>query len=252
MRKFLLVTVAVTALILPFSAHAVIFVDGAALVQRSQQYAIEAAEWAQEWGHYVKEAGQWVEVLGWYKRQWDTAVNTYNALTHVTDLGSAASALGGLTRNFMPEANAIPELMRDASNLWGRAGYYNYYDMYYASNVLNKWGDRWTDEMERKMTVTSNAKAMAEASSLNAEDHLLKLDVLRARLESAVDITEVSAVNGLIALEQQNLQVHAAQTQNVALLLETDERVTRQREEQIQRESADLLFMATSPMGDLR
>jgi hypothetical protein len=62
----------------------------------------------------------------------------------------------------------------------------------------------------------------------------------------------VSAVNGLIALEQQNMAAHQMQAQNVALLLETDERVTRQREEQAQRESADLLFMATSPMSDLR
>ena len=124
--------------------------------------------------------------------------------------------------------------------------------MYYASNVLNKWGDRWTDEMERRMAVTSNAKAMAEAATYNAEDHVMKLDLLRARLEAAVDVTEVSAVNGLIALEQQNMAAHQMQAQNVALLLETDERVTRQREEQAQRESADLLFMATSPMSDLR
>ena len=102
------------------------------------------------------------------------------------------------------------------------------------------------------MAVTSNAKAMAEAGALNAEDHVTKLDLLRARLEAAADVTEVSAVNGLITLEQQNMAAHQMQVQNVALLLETDQRVTQQREEQIQRESADLLFMATSPMSDLR
>lgn len=246
MRNVLLATVAVTALIVPHRAHAMVVFDPVQAEQGVQELINQAKEWA----HYVKEAGQWVEVLGWYKRQWDTAVSTWNAVSHITDLRSAASAVGGLTRNYMPDANAIPQLMSDVNSLWGSAGSYNAYDLYYQSRVLNKWGDRWSDEMDRKMTVTSNAKAMAEASSLSAENHLLNLDVLRARLESAVDITEVTAVNGLIALEQQNLQAHQAQAQNVALLLAADDRVTRQREEQIQRESADLLFLNTSPITD--
>ena len=247
MRKVLLVTVAVMALSLPHRAHAIdIVFDPVQEIQGVQELIHQAKEWA----HYVKEAAQWVEVLGWYKRQWDTAVSTFNAISHVTDLSSAASALGGLTRNYMPEANAIPELMRDVNNLWGRAGYYNAHDMYYTSRVLNKWGDRWSDEMERRMVVTSNAKAMAEAATFNAEDHVTKLDILRARLESAVDVTEVTAVNGLIALEQQNLDAHRAQIQNVALLLEAEQRVTAQRDEQLQRESADILFMNTAPITD--
>ena len=208
--------------------------------------------WMQNVIQYVKEGAHWVEQIGWYKRQYDVADRTWNAVSHVTDLRSAAGALGGLTRNFMPEANAIPQLMGDVSTLWGSAGSYNAHDLYYQSRILNKWGDRWTDEMERKMVVTSNAKAMAEASSLSYEQSLYNLDVLQARLSAAKDVTEVAAVNGLISLEAQNLQVHQAQAQNVALLLAADDRVTQQREEQIQRESADLLFMATSPMSDLR
>ena len=240
MRKFLLATVTAAS------------ISTASAPAHAFEIVYDPSLWMQNVIQYVKEGAHWVEQIGWYKRQYEVADRTWNAVSHVTNLGSAASALGGLTRNFMPEANAIPELMRDADNLWGNAGYYNYNDMYYASNVLNKWGDRWTDEMERRMAVTSNAKAMAEAGAYNAEDHVTKLDLLRARLEAAVDVTEVSAVNGLIALEQQNMAAHQMQVQNVALLLETDERVTRQREEQIQRESADLLFLATSPMSDLR
>jgi hypothetical protein len=240
MRKLLLATTLAASISTTFApAHAF-------------EIVYDPSLWLQNVIQYVKEGAHWIEEISWYKRQYDVADRTWNAVSHVTDLGSAASALGGLTRNFMPEANAIPQLMSDASTLWGSAGSHQAHDLYYQSKILNKWGDRWTDEMERNMMVTSNAKAMAEASSLNAEDHLIKLDILRARLESAVDITEVSAVNGLIALEQQNLQVHEAQTQNVALLMAADERVIRQRDEQMQRESADLLFMSTSPIGDLR
>ena len=49
--------------------------------------------------------------------------------------------------------------------------------------------------MERRRAVTSNAKAMAAAATLDAQEHLM-LAILRARLEAAVDVTEVSAVNG--------------------------------------------------------
>jgi hypothetical protein len=180
------------------------------------------------------------------QRQYEQLVSTYNALAHVTDLSGAAYALGGLTRNHMPEANAIPDLMTDVANLWGRAGYFNSYDLYYASNVIDKWGT----EMERRRAVTSNAKAMAAAGALDAQDHVTKLAILQARLEAARDVTEVSAVNGLIALEQQNLDTHRAQIENVRLLLASDDRVSQQREEQMQRESADMLMQATAPITE--
>ena len=81
----------------------------------------------------IQELAQWVQQIAAMKQQYDQLVSTYNALAHVTDLSSAAYALGGLTRNYMPEANAIPDLMTDVANLWGRAGYFNSYDLYYAS-----------------------------------------------------------------------------------------------------------------------
>jgi hypothetical protein len=194
----------------------------------------------------ARELAQWVQQIAAMKQQYDQLVSTYNALAHVTDLSSAAYALGGLTRNYMPEAGAIPDLMTDVSNLWGRGAYFNSYDLYYASQMIDKWGT----EMERRRAVTSNAKAMASAASLDAEDHLTKLSILQARLEAAQDVTEVSAVNGLIALEQQNLDAHRAQVENIQLLLASDDRVTQQRDEQIRRESADILWASTRPMTD--
>jgi hypothetical protein len=91
---------------------------------------------------------------------------------------------------------------------------------------------------------------MAAAGALDAQDHVTKLAILQARLEAARDVTEVSAVNGLIALEQQNLDAHRAQIENVRLLLASDDRVSQQREEQMQRESADMLMQATVPVTE--
>jgi opacity protein-like surface antigen len=227
MRRFLLATAALLALSAPARAIDVVY-DPVQDIQGIQDLA------------------KWVQQIAAMNQQYDQLVSTYNALAHVTDLSSAAYALGGLTRNYMPEANAIPDLMTDVANLWGRAGYFNSYDLYYASNVIDKWGT----EMERRRAVTSNAKAMAAAGALDAQDHVTKLAILQARLEAARDVTEVSAVNGLIALEQQNLDTHRAQIENVRLLLASDDRVSQQREEQMQRESADMLLQATAPITE--
>jgi hypothetical protein len=227
MRTFLLTTAALLALTAPARAIGVVYDP----VQDTQG---------------IQELAKWVQQLSEMQRQYEQLVSTYNALAHVTDLSGAAYALGGLTRNYMPEANAIPDLMTDVANLWGRAEYFNSYDLYYASNVIDKWGT----EMERRRAVTSNAKAIAAAGALDAQDHVTKLAILQARLEAARDVTEISAINGLIALEQQNLDTHRAQIENVRLLLASDDRVSQQREEQMQRESADLLLRATAPVTE--
>jgi hypothetical protein len=233
-RNYLFATVALLTLAGPARAADIVF-----------EPMLEA-QGVMSLANQARELAQWVQQIAAMKQQYDQLVSTYNALAHVTDLSSAAYALGGLTRNYMPEANAIPDLMTDVANLWGRAGYFNSYDLYYASNVIDKWGT----EMERRRAVTSNAKAMAAAGALDAQDHVTKLAILQARLEAARDVTEVSAVNGLIALEQQNLDAHRAQIENVRLLLASDDRVSQQREEQMQRESADMLMQATVPVTE--
>jgi hypothetical protein len=85
---------------------------------------------------------------------------------------------------------------------------------------------------------------------MDAQEHLMRLGELQARLSAAVDVTEVSAINGYIALEQQNLDAHRAQMENIRLMLAADDRVNVQRQEQTQRESAEKVFMATSPITD--
>ena len=251
MRKHLIAGVA--AITLSFSAistpaHADIVFDPAAFSQHAKQNAMEWVQWGKEVVQMGKEAAHWVSELAWYKRQWDTMVTTYNALTSITDLQSAAWAVGGLTRNFYPDANVIPELMSDTANLWGTAGSWNSWDMLYQSSIM----DKWAVEMERRMGVTSNTKAMAESSSWNAQHHMSTLEILNMRLQAAVDINEVNRINGLIALNAQNLQVHEQNTQNVALLLAAEDRVADQRAEQMRREGAESLMMKTSLMGDLK
>jgi hypothetical protein len=242
MRKHLIVGVSVLALSvssISAPANAAIVFDPGNFAANAIQYGKEIVEWGKTAAHYVSE-------LAWYKQQWDTMVVTYNALTSITDLQSAAWAVGGLTRNFYPDANVIPELMSDTAQLWGTAGSWNSYDLAYQSTIV----DKWSVEMERRMGVTSNTKAMAESSSWNAQQHMSTLEILNMRLQSAADINEVERIRGLIDLNQQNLQVHQQQGQNVALLLAAEQRVTEQRQEQMDRESAEILWMNTAPITD--
>lgn len=217
--------------------------------QAQARIVFDPSAFKQHLTKYVQEAAHWVSEIAWYKRQYEMLTSSYNALTSVTDLQSAAWAFGTLTRNFYPDANVVPDLMSDASQLWGTAGQWDSWNLYYQSRIM----DKWAYEMQRRSGVTSNAQAMAEASSWNTQHHMSTLAILQGQLQRAVDITEVNRINGLIALNAQNLQVHQQNTQNVALLLEADDRVTRQREEQIRREGAERLWMKTAPMmGDLR
>lgn len=249
MRKHLIAGVA--AISLSFSvvsnpAQADIVFDPSAFAQHATQNAMEWVQWGKEVVQMGKEAAHWVSELAWYKRQYDTMVTTYNALTSITDLQSAAWAVGGLTRNFYPDASEIPQLMSDTATLWGTAGSWNSWDIYYQSKII----DKWSGEMERRMGVTSNTKAMAESSSWNAQQHMSTLEILNMRLQAAADINEVQRINGLIALNEQNLQVHQQQTQNVALLLAAEDRVTEQRQEQMDRESSEILWMNSAPITD--
>lgn len=101
--------------------------------------------------------------------------------------------------------------------------------------------------------VTANAQVLAAESMAEADQRLANLAVLRARLEVAQDGTEVAAVNGLIAIEQQNLAIHQARFQNIQAMVTADNRVTEQRLEQRQRRSAEELRSMTAPItGSVR
>lgn len=233
MKKVILASVIAAGLATASSpANAKIVFDPAAFAQHAVQY--------------IQTAAQWIKELAWYKQQYEMTTNVWNNLNNITDLRSASNAIGGLTRNYYPEASAIPDLMSDAASLWGRGGEWYSNDLYYASSLA----DKWSVEMDRRMVVTSNTKAMIEQSGKNAEEHLTRLEYLRGQLQAAPTITDVEAIRGLISLEQQNLLIHQAQADHVNVLLQAERQVAEMRQEQMNRESAEILWYATSPVRD--
>jgi hypothetical protein len=53
----------------------------------------------------------------------------------------------------------------------------------------------------------------------------------------------------LIAVEQQNIDLHKGQIENIKMMLDAEDRVTEQRVEQRQRESAERLLRVSAPIG---
>ena len=174
---------------------------------------------------------------------------TYNSLAHATDVAGVAAALGGPVRTYMPEAGQVTDLLAGSGSLWGTASRLLSMGRYYDVGQDSPWAI----EMQRRETVTANARAIAAAGLESAQQSVLGLTSLLDRITGSQDVTEVSAVNGAVAVEQQNISHHQAQLSQVRLMLATEERTERQRAEQMQYESALRLYESTAPIsGEFR
>ncbi|WP_426960345.1 type IV secretion system protein [Muricoccus radiodurans] len=201
----------------------------------------------------VRAMQQGLQQLQQLRAQYEQAVATYNVIAHATDLGQVVNALGGVSRSYLPPNSIITEglsavqggIYGGIPSVLGSAERFLSRNQAY---VPPGTPDTWQQEQSRRAGVTANAQALAAESMAEADQRLANLAILRARLEAATDGTEVAAVNGLIAIEQQNLAIHQARFQNIQAMVIADNRVTEQRVEQRQRQSADELRAMTAPI----
>ncbi|MBX9699204.1 MAG: type IV secretion system protein [Acetobacteraceae bacterium] len=171
---------------------------------------------------------------------------TYNSLAHATDVSGVAAALGGATRTFMPEAGQVAGLLSGSGSFYGAAN---------GLLALGRYADvgtgsPWAQEMQRRELATANFRAIGQAGLEASQRSVLSLSSLLDRITGSQDVTEVSAVNGALAVEQQNIEHHKAQIAQVQLMLAAEERVERQRAEQQRWESARTLYDNTRPVTD--
>lgn len=206
-------------------------------------------------GKRIVEVGRQLQQL---QAQYQQLQSTYNAIAHATDLGGVVSALGGVSRSYLPPGSTITEgLSAVQGGIYGGIpGVLGGAERFLGGNQLYTTpgpADAWQTEQNRRAMVTANAQALAMESMQEADQRLANLAILQARLEAAQDGTEVAAVNGLISIEQQNLAIHQARFQNIQAMVAADNRVTEQRLEQRQRQSADELRAMTAPItGSVR
>lgn len=167
-------------------------------------------------------------------QQYRMLVNTYNALSHATDVSGVSAGLGGAARTFMPAAGQVAGLIAGDGSSFGDAA-----AMLGQSRLADVGNESsWAQEMQRRELATANVRAMAMSGLQASQGSLAGLVALLERISSAQDVTEVEAVNGAIAVEQQNISRHQEQVAQLQLMLHTEDRVERQRAEQEQWRSA--------------
>lgn len=225
------------------------------LLAASSALALAAAQPAQaqltviDPAHITQTIAESAKQIVEAQRQYQQLVMTYEAIAHQTDLSSVAALLGGMSRTFMPGAGEVPGLLGGQAGTWGQAQAMLERNRYFDVGQEDPWGR----EMQRRERATANAQALAAAGLEDAQQRVEALEGLRARLEAAENGTELAAVQGAIAVEQQNLAAHRAQIEQTRLLLAAEDRVERQRAEQQRKESAQMLLESTAPLsGGLR
>ncbi len=239
MRAFLLASVFTTLAITSARAQLpVIDVEAQAqLVIANINGATQIAKWATQ---LQDMARQYEELVAQYRE----LVNTYDAIEHTTSVSDIANTLGGVSRFFMPSASSMQGLMNGSGGLWNNAPQLMSQAQYYQSTN----NDPWQQEMTRRQQVTANAGAMALAAEQDAQQGILNLTAMKARIEVGQNGTENIAVGSYIALEQQRLDNNRAQMQGIQAMLAVDERVIKQRAEQLARQSAEALMAQTAPV----
>lgn len=231
MKKFLLVGVSMIAFgaMRPPPAKAILGVGD--ICANCAEEITQLAMWA-------KQANDMLMQLNQLRQQYQLLTSTYNAIAHATDVAGVASALGGVTRTYMPEALGTLEMIGTGARFFGRAGNIRSFDQLVnaipstaatANNVA-----RITAEWERQQITTANAKAFAEQGLLDMEGRIAELTAAQIRIAAAVDGTEVGAVHALITTNQTNLQIHQASIANLQLALQAADRTDAARMEQLQ------------------
>lgn len=184
----------------------------------------------------VKTLAEAVAAVRELQRTYRMLDQTYNAIAHATDLQGAARLMGGMSRWALPPGSEVPGLLSAlGSGQWGRAAALAAGSQVYRSPDA----DEVQVEMDRRERITANVQSIALALSDDIEDRTANLEGLQARLEAARDGTEVAAVNGLIALEGQNLNAHRTALEGARVMLAADDRVVGQRREQMWRRDVD-------------
>lgn len=197
---------------------------------------------------FIRQGIVWAKQVQDMLRQYRMLEATYQSLTHATDVQGVAAALGGPVRTYMPEAAQVTDMLAGSGSLWGMAN-----RLLSMGRYADVGADTpWAREMQRREMVTANARAIATAGLESAQQSIAGLSSLLARISGSQDVTEVSAVNGALEVENQNIGHHKAQLDQVRLMLAAEDRTERQRAEQMQHESARELFESARPFGGVQ
>lgn len=209
----------------------------------AQLAVIDPAHIAANGANWAQQVRDMLAQLRELRRHYVMLEGTYNSLSGARDVSGVASALGGVTRQWVPEASEALSMIGSAGRLFGNAGGIMTADRLYQAERLSgsfaQMDEVWHAMHERALIVTANAKAFAEEGLRDLQGRTLELASAQARLSAARDVNDVNAVQGLLQAQAMNVAMHGQKLQTFALTLASEDRVERQRGEQRARMSAE-------------
>lgn len=191
----------------------------------------------------VKELASWAHQAGQMVAQEQQLAATYQALAHVTDLGSAVGALGQMgIRNPLPMSpSSVQGLLNGSGGISGMSS--NLGSMFSGTlsgnQVYQPHNDTWLgQELNRNGGGIAGAQSLAMELYRATADRMTHLDNLRDQIGGASDPSARESLIAQLSAEQtaiQNQQVQATVLGNYmqAQLASTQQRVQERRQMEI-------------------
>ena len=168
----------------------------------------------------VQQAAQQIQLL---QQQVQQVMTIYNAITHVTDLGSAVSALDmpGIQNPLPVNPSAVQSLLGGQGSIAGMSG-----------SISTLFNSTWTAEhiytptgpsleatlIQRGATSIAGIQALSGQLYQTMAHRLPLLQQLQDRLTTAQDPKDVMDLQARLAVEQSYIQAQSAQAQTLAIM----------------------------------
>ncbi len=197
----------------------------------------------------VKEIASWAKQLAAMQQQYMQLQMTYEALAHVTDLGSAVGALGMLgIRNPLPiSPYAVQGLLNGSGGVGGMSSSIGsmFTGTLAGNQVYQARTDTWLgQELNRNGSGIAGGQSLALELYRAAADRMVHLDDLRGQIAGASDPSVRESLIAQIGAEQtaiSNQQVQATVLGNYmqSQFASQQQRVQERRQQEIDQVLAD-------------
>lgn len=190
----------------------------------------------------VNQVRQGVQEVQYLQQQVQQVMAVYNAIAHVTDLGSAVGALGMLgIQNPLPvNPYALQSLLSGRGSIAGMSGTIGglFNTNFTANHVYTPTGDSYeTTLLQRRATSIAGMQGLSGQLYQSMAQRLPLLAELQDRLTTATDPKDVQDLTARLTAEQSYIQSQQAQAQTLAIMqVAALQDLQQEREEQRQRD----------------
>jgi type IV secretion system protein VirB5 len=198
--------------------------------------------------HQVQQAAEQIQLL---QQQVQTVMSVYNAISHVTDLGSAVSALGllGIQNPLPVNPYAVQNLLSGRGSIRGMSASIGslFNSNFSSSHVYTPNGSSYQEGLlSRNATSIAGMQGLAGQLYQSMSQRLPLLAELQARLETATTQKDVDDLQARLLAEQSYIQAQGVQAQSLAMM-QVSAYQSRQQEHDEQRQQELDSIIAANP-----